>query len=160
MHLDFLCALLFTGRQRRLELIESTRDASVDRRVINERSTQPTHHDPPQMREVKPVLSRSCPPLLWISAGSANDFRRLASRAMSTRQGNFFLIPSTLISTQQSRLDAPMRRNRLLPALRDAPKAAKIAVAPVHHCPAIVDLPAPAARHAARIARADVEKFD
>src|SRR5262249_53224366 len=36
------------------------------RAVINERAKQPTCNDPPRVREVKPVLSRSFPPLLWI----------------------------------------------------------------------------------------------
>jgi hypothetical protein len=36
--------------------------------VINERAIQPTCNDPPRTREVKRVLSRSFPPLLWISA--------------------------------------------------------------------------------------------
>jgi hypothetical protein len=35
--------------------------------LINERSIQHPTHLPPQIREVKPVLSRSYPPLLWIS---------------------------------------------------------------------------------------------
>ena len=48
-------------------LLPSRAPPPADHQVINERSIQPTSHDPPQIREVKPLLSRSCPPLLWIS---------------------------------------------------------------------------------------------
>jgi hypothetical protein len=51
--------------------------------VINERSIQPTHHDPPHIRDVKRVLSRSFPPLLWISADARNLFIDGVVRAMS-----------------------------------------------------------------------------
>jgi hypothetical protein len=41
--------------------------------LINDRSIQHPTHLPPQIREVKPVLSRSYPPLLWISVRRAES---------------------------------------------------------------------------------------
>lgn len=39
--------------------------------LITERPIQRSSHDPPQIREVKPRLCRSYPPLLWISGRPA-----------------------------------------------------------------------------------------
>ena len=41
--------------------------------------------DPPQICEVKRVLSRSFPPLLWISVGVMNDFLQLRERVEVSR---------------------------------------------------------------------------
>jgi hypothetical protein len=53
------------------------------RAVINERAIQPTCNDPLRVREVKPVLSRSFPPLLWISARAQKFFRDTDALALS-----------------------------------------------------------------------------
>jgi hypothetical protein len=42
------------------------------------------------MCEVKTMLSRSFPPLLWISAQRSNDFLRLRGQANVMRPANFF----------------------------------------------------------------------
>ena len=51
---------------------------------------QPGSNDPLQIREVKPLLSRSCPPLLWISVRVAIISRGEQASWMSRRLREFF----------------------------------------------------------------------
>jgi hypothetical protein len=49
-------------------------NAPAARELINERANQSTCNDPLRAREVKPRLSRSFPPLLWISSARRKTF--------------------------------------------------------------------------------------
>jgi hypothetical protein len=49
-----------------LDFFERAYIANAARELIKERAIQPTLHNPLHIREVKPVLSRSYSPLLWI----------------------------------------------------------------------------------------------
>jgi hypothetical protein len=62
----------------------------AERGLINERANQSTRNDPLRTRDVKHGLSRSFPPLLWISTRCERDF------------ANFFVRPIVRVVKRQT----------------------------------------------------------